>query len=230
MPLAEALEPLDLPFMISDALLYNKGLFAMPLQLAQACEQDDNDTITRLAEAMTVDLDQVNSVYMEAVVWAQEILRERSAKRRCKRLIQPLAARQGLFLAATSLGIIKVLPRPTPVDRGLMPVVIFGVQIATRGFNLGMAQVLTNRQQGQAGFQLMRSGAVAQPVRCRIFKIGRNLQAHISAGIIRRRLHGGLDDFMQGCRTDRTELAVNTAYQGRGFARRGQGDSPRKRR
>jgi EAL and modified HD-GYP domain-containing signal transduction protein len=76
MPLAEALEPLDLPFMISDALLYNKGLFAMPLQLAQACEQDDNDTITRLAEAMTVDLDQVNSVYMEAVVWAQEILSE----------------------------------------------------------------------------------------------------------------------------------------------------------
>lgn len=76
MPLADALEPLDLPFMISDALLHNKGLFAMPLQLAQACEQDDNDTITRLAEAMLVDLDQVNSVYMEAVVWAQEILSE----------------------------------------------------------------------------------------------------------------------------------------------------------
>ncbi|BBF85383.1 hypothetical protein DLM_1767 [Aquitalea magnusonii] len=76
MPLATALEPLDLPFMISDALLHQKGLFAAPLQLAQACEQDDNDAITRLSEAMSVDLDQVNSIYMEAVVWAQEILSE----------------------------------------------------------------------------------------------------------------------------------------------------------
>ena len=76
MPLSEALEPLDLPFMISDALLHDKGLFAAPLQLAKACEQDDSDSITRLAASMQVDIGQVNSVYMEAVVWAQEVLSE----------------------------------------------------------------------------------------------------------------------------------------------------------
>lgn len=74
--LAEALEPLDLPFMISDALLQQKGLFAAPLQLAEACEQDDGEGITSLAAQMDVDLDQVSSVYMEAVVWAQEVLSE----------------------------------------------------------------------------------------------------------------------------------------------------------
>ena len=76
MPLHEALEPLDLPFMISDALLHQKGLFATPLQLAEACEHDDSDGITRLSAAMEVDLDQVNNTNMEAVVWAQEILSE----------------------------------------------------------------------------------------------------------------------------------------------------------
>ncbi|QBJ79638.1 EAL and HDOD domain-containing protein [Aquitalea sp. USM4] len=76
MPLREALEPLDLPFMISDALLHDKGLFVAPLQLAKACEQDDSDSITWLAASMEVDIGQVNSVYMEAVVWAQEVLSE----------------------------------------------------------------------------------------------------------------------------------------------------------
>jgi len=56
--------------------LHQKGLFATPLQLAEACEHDDSDGITRLSAAMEVDLDQVNNTYMEAVVWAQEILSE----------------------------------------------------------------------------------------------------------------------------------------------------------
>ena len=76
MPLAEALAPLGLPFMISDALLQDKGLFAAPLQLTQACEQDDSSRISQLAAQMQVGLDQVSAIYMESVVWAQEVLSE----------------------------------------------------------------------------------------------------------------------------------------------------------
>lgn len=74
--LAEALAPLDLPMMIADALLQGKGLFAQPLQLAQACERDDEAAIARLCAAQRVSLEQVTAVYMEAVVWAQEVLKE----------------------------------------------------------------------------------------------------------------------------------------------------------
>lgn len=74
--LAEALAPLDLPMMIADALLRGKGLFAEPLQLALACEQDDSGTIARLCELQRISLEQVTRIYMEAVVWAQEVLKE----------------------------------------------------------------------------------------------------------------------------------------------------------
>ncbi|MFC3625880.1 EAL and HDOD domain-containing protein [Vogesella amnigena] len=74
--LAEALAPLDLPMMIADALLQGKGLFAQPLQLAQACERDDEAAIAQLCAAQRVSLEQVTAVYMEAVVWAQEVLKE----------------------------------------------------------------------------------------------------------------------------------------------------------
>lgn len=80
MPLANALKPLDLPFPITDALLQQKGMFFSHLQLAEACERGDADKIARLAEKVTVDLDTVNRYYMEALVWAQEALRESEAQ------------------------------------------------------------------------------------------------------------------------------------------------------
>ncbi len=74
--IADALAPLGLPMMVSDALLHGKGLFAEPLQLAQACEQDDSEAIAALCDAQQVSLEQVTSIYMEAVVWAQEVLKD----------------------------------------------------------------------------------------------------------------------------------------------------------
>jgi EAL and modified HD-GYP domain-containing signal transduction protein len=79
-PLAHALEALDLPFTISDALLHQKGMFAAPLQLAIACEHGDEPLITRLAAQLQQPLEQVNSMYMDAIVWAQEVLRESEAQ------------------------------------------------------------------------------------------------------------------------------------------------------
>lgn len=73
---AEALAPLDLPMMIADALLNNKGLFAGPLQLALTCERDDSGAIASLCQTQRVSLEQVTSIYMDAVVWAQEVLTE----------------------------------------------------------------------------------------------------------------------------------------------------------
>ncbi|MEQ6292454.1 EAL and HDOD domain-containing protein [Vogesella sp. GCM10023246] len=73
---AEALAPLDLPITIADALLNNKGLFAAPLQLALACENDDSERIASLCAAQRISLEQVTGLYMDAVVWAQEVLTE----------------------------------------------------------------------------------------------------------------------------------------------------------
>ncbi|SCK28515.1 EAL and HDOD domain-containing protein [Vogesella sp. LIG4] len=74
--LAEALAPLGLPVTIADALLHGRGLFAGQLQLAQACEKDDSDAIASLGAAQRVSLEQVTRLYMDAVVWAQEVLKD----------------------------------------------------------------------------------------------------------------------------------------------------------
>jgi EAL and modified HD-GYP domain-containing signal transduction protein len=79
-PLADALKPLDLPFTISDALLQQKGMFADHLQLAAACEQGDAGRIAQLAQHLALDLNTVNRYYMDAVVWAQEVLSENEAQ------------------------------------------------------------------------------------------------------------------------------------------------------
>lgn len=79
-PLADALEALGLPFTISDALLHRKGMFAPHLQLAVACEQDDQPLIIRLAEQLNIPMEQVSRGYMDATVWTQEVLRESAAQ------------------------------------------------------------------------------------------------------------------------------------------------------
>jgi len=44
------------------------------------CEKGDTEKIARLADQMTMDLDAVNRCYMEALVWAQQVLRESEAQ------------------------------------------------------------------------------------------------------------------------------------------------------
>ncbi|WP_174874628.1 EAL and HDOD domain-containing protein [Vogesella oryzae] len=73
---AEALATLELPVTIADALLNNRGLFAAPLQLTLACEQDDSERIASLCQLLLVSAEQVTGLYLDAVVWAQEMLKE----------------------------------------------------------------------------------------------------------------------------------------------------------
>jgi EAL and modified HD-GYP domain-containing signal transduction protein len=79
-PLADALAPLDLPPPVRDALLVQKGIFAPYFALAVACEQGNNDKIAALTKQLNFELDLVNRYYMDAVVWAQEVLRDNDAQ------------------------------------------------------------------------------------------------------------------------------------------------------
>lgn len=74
MSLMDALFPLDLPQPVQDALLRQKGIFAPYFGLAVACEQGDTAKVQALTKVLSLDLDLVNRYYMDAVVWAQEVL------------------------------------------------------------------------------------------------------------------------------------------------------------
>lgn len=72
----EALAPLDLPVTIADALLNNRGLFARPLQLTLACENEDSEAIATLCQTLQLSPEQATALYLEAVVWTQEVLQQ----------------------------------------------------------------------------------------------------------------------------------------------------------
>jgi len=74
MSLPDALFPLDLPPPVQDALLRQKGIFAPYFGLAVACEQGDAAKVQALTKVLNLELDLVNRYYMDAVVWAQEVL------------------------------------------------------------------------------------------------------------------------------------------------------------
>ncbi|MHB8759236.1 MAG: signal transduction protein, partial [Thiobacillus sp.] len=72
-PLDAVLEKVRLPTPVSDALLERRGKYAPYLALAIACEESDDAGIAGLAEAIGLDLWRVNSLHLEAMLWAQQI-------------------------------------------------------------------------------------------------------------------------------------------------------------
>lgn len=72
-PLDAVLEKVRLPTPVSDALLERQGKYAPYLALAIACEESDDAGIAGLAEAIGLDLWRVNSLHLEAMLWAQQI-------------------------------------------------------------------------------------------------------------------------------------------------------------
>ncbi|AXK38053.1 HDOD domain-containing protein [Crenobacter cavernae] len=72
--LADALEPLELPAPVAEALLAQKGLFAPYFQLAVACEQNDQIRVPVLARQLELDIELINRYHADAVLWAQEVL------------------------------------------------------------------------------------------------------------------------------------------------------------
>ncbi|MCL6262199.1 HDOD domain-containing protein [Craterilacuibacter sp. RT1T] len=72
-PLEQAIAPLELPTTVVQALLEGRGLFAPYLVLAQAMENHSSQEIRRLSHALGIPLEQVNSLSMQAMQWAENI-------------------------------------------------------------------------------------------------------------------------------------------------------------
>ncbi|MCP9760430.1 HDOD domain-containing protein [Aquitalea sp. S1-19] len=72
-PLEQAIAPLELPTTVVQALLEGRGLFAPYLALAQAMENHNSQEIDRLSQMLGIPLEQVNSLGMQAMQWAENI-------------------------------------------------------------------------------------------------------------------------------------------------------------
>ena len=68
-----ALEQMNLPAVINDALLRREGKFAPFLDLALACEQDDIGQLADLAAALQLDAHAVNHAQVEALAFADSL-------------------------------------------------------------------------------------------------------------------------------------------------------------
>ena len=73
MPMEDVLKQISLPAEITEAILANRGPYAPYLALAIACEQDDQSSIEALARQIGREVDDINKVHMDALLWAQEL-------------------------------------------------------------------------------------------------------------------------------------------------------------
>jgi len=73
MPMEDVLKQISLPAEITEAIIANRGPYAPYLALAIACEQDDQSSIETLARQIGREVDDINKVHMDALLWAQEL-------------------------------------------------------------------------------------------------------------------------------------------------------------
>lgn len=73
-PMSVALNPLQLPPAVANALIDETGDYAAYLRLAVACEEQDAERLKRLAEVLGLSVDAVNAAHFAALAWAQEAL------------------------------------------------------------------------------------------------------------------------------------------------------------
>lgn len=71
--MTDILEKIQLPETVSEALLTRTGIYGPFLQLAEACEEADNQKIVELAEALQYDATKVNESHMQALAWVEEM-------------------------------------------------------------------------------------------------------------------------------------------------------------
>jgi len=74
LPMSRAIEGLNLPQDVVEALLRRRGPFAPYLQLAEACESFDQPAIEALADSVGRSAEEVNLAHVEALIWAEELL------------------------------------------------------------------------------------------------------------------------------------------------------------
>jgi len=73
MPMDQVLKQISLPAEITEAIVSNHGPYAPYLALAIACEQEDQSSIEALAKQIGREVDDINGVHMDALLWAQEL-------------------------------------------------------------------------------------------------------------------------------------------------------------
>jgi EAL and modified HD-GYP domain-containing signal transduction protein len=73
MPMEQVLKQISLPAEITEAIVSQRGPYAPYLALAIACEQDDLGSIETLAARIGRDVDDINAVHMDALLWAQQL-------------------------------------------------------------------------------------------------------------------------------------------------------------
>ncbi len=73
MPMEQALERLNLPAPINQALTRHDGVYAPYLELTLACEEADEDSIARIADKCGLDARAVNQAHIRALIWAEDI-------------------------------------------------------------------------------------------------------------------------------------------------------------
>ena len=71
MPIEQVLEKVNLPEPVTEALLSGEGIFGPFLQLAKACEEEDRERITMLAESLQFDPSKVNDCHIAALAWVE---------------------------------------------------------------------------------------------------------------------------------------------------------------
>lgn len=74
LPMQRAIDGLHLPEDVVDGLLRRSGAFAPYLQLAEACEGFDQETVEALAGRIGRSAEEVNLAHVEALIWAEELL------------------------------------------------------------------------------------------------------------------------------------------------------------
>lgn len=72
-PLVEALGTVALPPSVTDALLHKTGVLAPLLELALACEADDEATFAAAITTLNLDSNQVNWAHLQALAWAETL-------------------------------------------------------------------------------------------------------------------------------------------------------------
>ena len=73
LPMAQALEELDLPQPVVDGLLYRTGEFAPLLKLAEACEDPQLTGVARLCKELDISPKALNLAQMQATDWVKQL-------------------------------------------------------------------------------------------------------------------------------------------------------------
>lgn len=71
-PMEQALEQIQLPDAVLDALIAREGVYAPFLNLAEACEQPADAPPMQLSE-LNIDVDIINHAHLTALAWAQSL-------------------------------------------------------------------------------------------------------------------------------------------------------------